>query len=90
MTSPHAIYMEGNIPATIKADQRTIGVMLDLTDWAVAVDLLVQSLGNVLHQGAQRAVQDQVAVTCTGTLFMQNIHAIKMAETQAYYGRPAV
>lgn len=56
-----------NIPATIQSDKCTMGVVLDLTDWAVAVDLLVQSLGNVLHHCTQRAVQDQVAVTCTQT-----------------------
>lgn len=88
--SNQPIHMEGNIPATVQADQRTIGVVLDLTDWAVAVDLLVQSLGDVLHQCTQRTVQDQVAITCKGAPFMQITHATERATIQACYGRHAI
>lgn len=51
--------------------------MLNLADRAVAVDLLVEVLGNMLHQCAQRAIQDQVAVTCEGTQLMLGIHALE-------------
>ena len=51
--------------------------MFDFGDRGIAVDLLVQVLGNVLHQCAQRAVQHQVAVTCEGTQLMQRTHTIE-------------
>lgn len=32
--------------------------MLNLADWAVTMDLLIQILGDVLHESAQWTVQD--------------------------------
>ena len=56
-----------SIPAAIQCDDCTVGVMLNFADWAVTVDLLVEVLGDVLHQGTQGTVQDQIALTCQDT-----------------------
>lgn len=78
------------MPASIQPDERTIGVMLNLANRAIAMDLLVQVFGDVLHQCAQRAVQHQIAVTCKDTQIMQSSHAIKAARTQACYCRHGI
>ena len=53
-----------SIPAAVQCDDCTLGVMLNFADWAVTVELLVEVLGDVLHQGTQGTVQDQIALTC--------------------------